>query len=400
MDFLPFIKENAPCYIYDGKQITEQCRKLKKMLPSFTFLYSIKTNPFPLVLKSVALEGFGADAASLHEVEKSLESGMKPEQIFYSAPGKTILEMEKCYGKCVPTADSLHEIEYFNTIAKKHNEVLKIGVRINPDFGMNGGPGCAGKFGIDMEQAKDIEALLKKCENVKINGIHIHVKSQILDHEVIGNYHKRVFELAKRLNELENVNIEFINFGSGIGTNYDGSDKSVDLQKLAEMSKEIVEENEKTLKAKLYIETGRFIVCQAGTYYTKIVDIKVSHGKKFLIVQNGMNGFLRPAIAALLNKVAGSNEISGQEPLYTSNPEFEVKVLNESTKKEKVDVVGNLCTALDVIQENVVLNYAEIGDIVSISNAGSYAYSLSPLLFSSHDIPQQFFIQENGEIVA
>ncbi|MHD0318361.1 hypothetical protein [Fusobacterium sp. THCT1E2] len=93
---------------------------------------------------------------------------------------------------------------------------------------------------------------------------------------------------------------------------------------------------------------------------------------------------------------ASAGEIlTGYEPLYTCQDEFSVQVLNESAEKEKVNIVGNLCTALDVIRENAEVNHAQIGDIIEITNAGSYAYSLSPLLFSSHRIPKQYYLYKN-----
>lgn len=78
--------------------------------------------------------------------------------------------------------------------------------------------------------------------------------------------------------------------------------------------------------------------------------------------------------------------------IHTCQDEFAVRVLNESTEKERVNIVGNLCTALDVIRENAEVNHAQIGDIIEITNAGSYAYSLSPLLFSSQRIPKQYYL--------
>lgn len=165
----------------------------------------------------------------------------------------------------------------------------------------------------------------------------------------------------------------------------------MDLEKLADLTTDIVKENEDLLKAKLYIETGRFIGCNAGKYYTRIVDVKESMGQKYFIVENAMNGFLRPAVANLLSKAA-NQPLAGYEPLYTCQNEFSVHVLNREDKKERVHIVGNLCTALDVICENVEVNRANAGDIIEITNAGSYGYSLSPLLFSSHVVPGQYYL--------
>ncbi|ENY8770672.1 hypothetical protein [Clostridioides difficile] len=146
------------------------------------------------------------------------------------------------------------------------------------------------------------------------------------------------------------------------------------------------------------MESGRFIVCKSGNYYVKIVDIKVSRGKKYLIVKNGLNGFMRPIISNLIENVTCGVELEGQEPLYTSNHAFSLSVLNNLKEEEYVNVVGNLCTSLDVIANNVKLKKANIGDLISINNAGSYSYSLSPLLFSSYELPKQYYKRKDGYI--
>jgi len=399
MNELQFIKKHASCYIYDEIQIRAQCRKLKASLAAFDFLYSIKTNPFPTVIECVGQEGFGADAASAHEVELSIQNGILPENIYYSSPGKTESDLAQCFEKCVLIADSLSEIAKIDEEAKRRQQVIKIGIRINPNFSMDSDSGVPSKFGIDIEQVEALEVLLEACSNVRVSGIHIHIKSQVLDFEKLGRYYLKCFEIAKRISKLPKTSMEYINFGSGIGAVYDASlDAPVDLVKLSNILDGMILENQNTLGARLYIETGRFVTCNAGTFYTRIVDIKHSKGKKYLIVQHGMNGFLRPALANLLQRNAGGAELPGQEPLYTSNHAFSFEVLNNASSKELVTIVGNLCTALDVLGENVEVKAAEIGDIIAVSNAGSYAYSLSPLMFSSHGLPSQFIRRADGKI--
>ena len=400
MSILEFLKKNAPCYIYNQQDIIEQCNKLKASLSVFDFLYSIKTNPFHRIIEDVCSQGLGADAASANEVCLSANNGIAPEMIFYSTPGKSDADITNTYGKCVMIADSFWDIRRMDNEALEHHEVLKIGVRINPNFSMGDTSGNPSKFGIDVEQLPELEKVLKECRNIIISGIHVHIGSQVLDYQVLGCYYQNCFLLAQEINKIHGAEINFINFGSGIGALYDkAKDIPMDLQKLSEMLSIMVETNKKTINAKLYIETGRFIVCNAGSYYTKVVDIKVSHGKKYVVVENGMNGFMRPSIVNLLQKNAGKLPLLRQEPLYTGEHEFSVEVMNDCIKKEKVSIVGNLCTALDVISEDIELPCMQIGDIIAISNAGSYAYSLSPLLFSSHNLPKEYYDIGDGNII-
>ena len=389
---IKFIKKNAPCYIYDKSMITERCRVLQNAMPEALFLYSIKTNPFLPVIKTVAGEGFGADAASSGEVLKASEAGIPPERIYYSSPGKTLEDIERVFGKCVIIADSLSELKMLNDYATAKGETCSAGIRINPLFTMDGEAPFSSKFGID-EELLTPESL--DFPNIKITGIHIHLKSQILDAATLCRYYENCFDLGWRINAIPGVCIEFINFGSGIGTVYDKAcEAPLDFDRIALTVKKLAKQNEATLRGKLIFETGRFLVCNAGTYYTKIADKKVSRGRTYLIVENGLNGFLRPAVAQLLRNNMGSYPETGQEPLYTSPGQcsFSLPERPEDGEKEIIDIAGNLCTSLDVMAEGITLPVAETGDIVAVTNAGSYGLTLSPAMFSSHRPPKEFLL--------
>jgi len=141
-------------------------------------------------------------------------------------------------------------------------------------------------------------------------------------------------------------------------------------------------------------------VCEAGQYVTHIIDIKESRGIKYFIVENALNGFFRPSIAELITAYAPQNiKLPGSEPLFTSRDAFEFSILNKKDlSPEKVSIVGNLCTSTDILAKDILLPKADIGDILIISKAGSYSYSLSPLLFASHSLPLQFYIKTDGKI--
>ena len=388
---------SAPYYVYDQKEIKHACKTLQSNLPGIGFLYSVKANPFKPVLRTIAGEGFGADAASLREVEISLQSGIKPEDIFYSAPGKTEADIRGALGQCVLIADSIHELQLIERIADEEDTETEIGIRIHPDFTMDGTPASACKFGIGTEDLPVLARLLPDLPHLKIRGIHIHLKSQVLDTGALSGYYLNVMKEAIRIRDLLHIELTFVNFGSGIGIVYDpASDHPVDLSQVNRAFDSVRRMNQ-GLNARLLIETGRFVICKAGRYITPVIDKKESHGTTFLIVPNGLNGFMRPAIVSLLGKVTDLDTLPGMEPLFTCANEFQVRVLNDTPEQEKVSVVGNLCTALDVIAENITINKAEIGDLIEITNAGSYAYSLSPLAFASQDPPGQYLITEKGQ---
>ena len=380
---LSFIQKNAPCYLYERRQITDNCQLLKAAMPGSTLLYSIKANPFLPVVKTIAAQGFGADAASANEVLLAHEAGIPAELIFYSAPGKTAQDIEITWGKCTVIADSFSELKLLEDSAAKRNEHIHVGLRVNPGFSMDGADALPSKFGIDEEQLTSSELNLPHLD---FSGIHVHLRSQILNADTLCAYYKNCYRLAERISTALGSKISFINFGSGIGTVYDAvHEKKLDLEKIKNALQELQELNEQKLKAKFIFETGRFPVCNAGSYYTKVIDRKVSRGKTFLIVQNALNGFIRPSIAELLRQNVGAFPSGGQEPLYTSGTQCSFRILGNDSDLEKVDVVGNLCTSLDVLVKDIMLPHAEVGDILEVTNAGSYGYTLTPQLFSGHN---------------
>lgn len=229
---MKFVRQNAPCYLYEEKLIKERCRALLDAMPEADFLYSIKANPFAPVLKTVAAQGFGADAASANEVLLAQRAGIPHEKIYYSAPGKTSRDIQKAWGKCTIIADSLSELDRLERCAAAKNDRVAVGVRVNPNFSMSGTSAVSGKFGIDEELL--ITANL--CfQHLKITGIHVHLCSQILDADTLCEYYRSCYLLAERMNKLNGVEIRFINFGSGIGTVYDGAaEKPLALEKLGQ----------------------------------------------------------------------------------------------------------------------------------------------------------------------
>lgn len=399
-------KENSPFYLYDKTVVERQIKALKNHMPEFDFLYSVKTNPFKPLVKAIVGSGLGADSASLEEVFKAEEAGVKAADIYYSAPGKTVEDLKKAFGRCIIIADSLTELEAINSIAQAAGKTEKVGLRINPNTTMFGGKGTPSKFGVDEEILSEKNVWIKALANIKVVGIHVHLRSQVLSEEVLYTYYQTIFELADSCAANLETTMEFINFGGGLGIPYSSAtEKPLNMSALGERCSALIKNYKNQNNVRLIIESGRYIVGECGYYVTPVVDVKTSRGKKYAIVRNGLNGFMRPSVAALLNAATKGN-LAGftTEPLFTSKDAFDVLLLKNPANgpagaSETVDVVGNLCTAADIIAENIVLPQVEKDDYIVVTKAGSYSYSLSPLMFSSHPLPGQFLIEENGEVI-
>lgn len=396
-------KYDKSFYIYEEKEIIRSINKLKENFTSFEFLYSVKTNPNKNIINTIRENKIGGDAASVNEVKLCVKAKMKKEDIIYSAPGKTKRDIEEIYDKCIITADSYHELELLNQIAKKRDIKLKIGIRINANYNVYNNKPLSSKYGIDEEDLMLNKEYIESFENLEIIGIHVHLQSQILDYKIIYNYYKYILDLAIFCKDKMNFNLEFINFGGGIGISYNDFQNDLNIELLGKMSDKLINEYRDRLNCRFIIESGRFIACKSGTYVTPIVDIKTSRNIKYLIVLNAYNGFFKPTISEMVVSYATSKEnLKMYEPLFTSFDSYKVRLLRqnkkESMEREQVTIGGNLCTAVDIIAKDIELPHAEINDLIVINNAGSYAYTLTPILFSSQEKPLEIYLSKDNKL--
>lgn len=382
----------TPFYAYHKKDILIQAEKLSS-LSFFEILYSVKTNPFLPILETIASLGYGTDAASAQEVLQSHRAGIPAEKIYYSAPGKTKDDLLQTWEQCHIIADSLHELELCQEIALQKQQTISVGLRINPPFSMDSTEGTPSKFGIDWEQLISSRDRFSALSHIRIHGLHIHLRSQVLEPQKLADYYRHILELALEMEHILDISLDYINFGSGIGIVYDEKqDAPLDLSLLQEHLLPIFQDYRSRLKGKFLLESGRFLVGACGNYITEITDIKISHGKTYYIIKNGANGFFRPVLKELLLKDGGLP--AAAEPFYTHNSPCQISLLAEGGEKISVDIVGHLCTAQDVMASNVYLPQARIGDRILFSHAGSYGYSLSPLLFALQELPAQIWLKE------
>ncbi len=393
---LALARDNAPCYLYEYDVMKRQVETLRGIFPGYDLLYSIKANPFPPVVRVLAGLGLGADAASAPEVLLSRRCGMAREDIFFSAAGKTDAALELAWDEGEIIADSLGEVARIGALCLRKGQRRAIGVRMNPAFGMGGAAGGASKFGINEEDLPQLKALLDTLP-VTVEGIHVHLKSQNLDADVLGGCYRDSWQLAKRVRDALGCGLRYVNFGSGVGVAYDERfEQPMDLERLRIYTDAIAADNDATLKARLMIETGRFPTAQAGTYWLKVVDRKVSRGKTYVIVENCMNGLQKPALAAMLRHELGGGKPTPYEPLFTSDWAFPVIAHGDGSVTETVDIVGNLCCAADVLAENFTGAKLSVGDLIEVRNAGAYACTLTAQRFSSHQPPRELLVYGDG----
>lgn len=395
------LSENADSfYLYYEKVILDRINNLKENFPQIEFLYSLKTNPNENLLDIIYSENLGADAASLKEVELSYDRLKDKEKIQFSAPGKSRKDIEGSIEKSIIIADSINEIYLISEVAKDKNINVEIGVRLNPNFTFTENKGISGKFGIDEDVFFEKFEKLNNLSNIEIIGIHVHSKSQELNHKILENYYKNLLNLTSRVKEKLEGNLKFINMGSGIGIPYEIDDEEVNVEELGKTLEKLLLDFKETLEnVNFYIVTGRYLVGKAGIYATKVRDKKISFGKTFIILNNTLNGFYRPSISQMVNLYTDLKNPPPNEPLYTSSNSSQFFPLEERGEIETVTIMGNLCTAADVIEKDLTFPKLEIGDVIVFNNAGSYSIVLTPLQFASMERPKEFILKKDKTII-
>ena len=287
--------------------------------------------------------------------------------------------------------ESVEEARWLNELAQTRNKVATVALRINPVGGAGGAMrmgGRAAPFGIDEEDLGPALDEILSLPRVRVVGVHLFMATQILDAEtLIGQYHRALamaHDVAARIPE----RLRTIDFGGGLGTPYFPHETELDLDQLrlglANIDKQLAADPLLSDVVGI-LEPGRFLVNEAGVYVASVTRIKVSRGKTFAVLDGGMHHHL-----------AASGNL-GQ----TIKRNFPVAILNKlgESPDQVVDVVGPLCTPLDMLARQMPLPCIEPGDLFGVFLSGAYARTSSPLAFLSHNAPAEVLVRNEHPLL-
>ena len=389
-------KYGTPVFVYDRGVIDKKLDALLSALPArFSVYYSVKANPNPVVVRHFLSRGCGLEIASAGEFSVALEAGCQPQHILFAGPGKTKGELEFVlrHGVGEIHLESLTEAKRIAAMAGHLGIRAPVAIRVNPAGEAEGGAmrmgGRAAPFGVDEEILGDVMGVVLGEESLEFRGIQIFSGTQILDAKVIVSQYRHGLKIARDVAKRIDRPVRTLDFGGGLGIPYFAQDKELDLGELRSGLARLFEEIEGEAAFRdthFVVEPGRFLVGEAGIYIARINDIKVSRGKKFLVLDGGMNHHL-----------AASGNL-GQ----TIKRNYPVALVNklDALAEETVDVIGPLCTPLDTVARGVTLPRAEIGDLFGIFQSGAYGRSASPLGFLSHPPPPEVWTDSGRDVLA
>ncbi len=354
----------TPFYRYDLgllRRTLEEIRKETVGNPGWHIHYAVKANANPLILNVVREYGLGIDCVSGGEIQAALDAGFAPSGIVFAGVGKADWEIDLALNSgifCL-NVESEAELDVIQERAAMLGKDVRIALRVNPDIDAhthaNITTGLAdNKFGINYDLLDGIIRKAMVMKHIRLEGLHFHIGSQIVDMEPFR-------KLCKRINDIQDTlagtgfSPLHINVGGGLGVDYINPESNPvpDFRQYFDVFR-------KELRLKegqhLHFELGRAIVAQCGELVTKVLYVKKSTAKQFAITDAGMTELIRPALYGAYHKIVN---------------------LNGSGEIQKYDVVGPVCESSDVFGKDRELAEVHRGDLLAIRTAGAYGESMS-----------------------
>lgn len=366
----------TPFYAYDRNLLRQRVAELREALPENLKLhYAMKANPMPALVGFMAGLVDGVDVASAGELKVALDAGANPHEISFAGPGKRQTELHQAVAAGVLiNIESFREVDILAEISAALKLPARVAVRVNPDFELKGSGmkmgGGPKQFGVDAEQVPDLLAKIGR-KALSFEGFHLYSGSQNLKVEAICDAQQKSYELAHTLSRHAPGPVRFLNLGGGFGIPYFPGEQRLDLAPIGDNLKQIADQASRDFPmAAIVIELGRYLVGEAGLYVSRIIDRKYSRGQTYLVADGGLNHHL--SASGNFGQIIRKNY-----PVAIGNR------MNANTFSV-ANVVGPLCTPLDILADRMQLPDAEPGDLFVIFQSGAYGASASPQGFLGH----------------
>lgn len=351
----------TPLYVYSKRTILRHLGAMERAFRDVPHLlcYALKANSNPEILRIVNASGGGADVVSGGELLLALKAGIDPKKIVFAGVGKREDEIRAALesGILMLNIESEPELRQTERIAEELKTVAPVGFRINPGIDPAVHPHLATslkttKFGLEEGEALRLYEQARSSKYLEPVGIHMHLGSQITS---LSPFYEGTKELVALYNELRSsgIALRYIDLGGGLGVPFHDTDKTPTPDEYVSHLVPLFDSVEATIIA----EPGRCIMGNAGVLLTRVLYRKTTSGKNFLIVDAGMNDFVRPAFYDARHQIWPVERGDGEEGEF--------------------DVVGPVCESSDYLAKNVALTTPSAGDYLAVMTAGAYGYSMA-----------------------
>ncbi|MFA5572022.1 MAG: diaminopimelate decarboxylase [Crenarchaeota archaeon] len=359
-------KYDTPLYLMSEKRIRDNYNRLYEALVNnykyVRLYYAAKANTNLNVLRILHSQGAYIDTVSPGEVFLALSAGFTPDRIMYTGTSVRNDELKMLLDANITiNIDSQSELDRLLKISVP--QILS--VRVNPEVGAGHHSHCitAGaesKFGLWEEEVIQAYAIAQRARVGRF-GIHMHIGSGILDTEPYFLAVAKLLDIAKRVHKEVGIDFEFIDIGGGLGIPYKPEDKELDLTAFSKRVVTLFKNKVKEYglgKPFLFMEPGRYLVCDSTILLTSVNTVKVTPVHKYVGVDAGFNTLIRPTMYDSYHHILVANK------------------LNE-TNKETYNIAGPICESGDLLARDRQLPEIQEGDLLAILNAGAYGFSMS-----------------------
>ncbi len=363
----------TPLYVYSQRTLLHHLKQLQQAFAEVSPLicFSIKTNPNLAISRLMHEHGSGFDVTSGGELYRALAAGGTGEKIVFAGVGKTDAELR--YGLesnvLLFNVESEAELVALGEVARSLGRTARVALRVNPDLPpkthVKTDTSVKGtKFGLDIEHILDVARAALALRGVEIAGLHMHLGSPITS---TGPYQQGIAKgltLVERLRE-QGHPIEFLNMGGGFGIHYRKQEAPP-----ASAFAEVIVPAVKSVRCRLILEPGRFIVGNAGLLLSRVIYTKDSGGRHFVIQDAAMNDLIRPTLYDSFHRIWPVRPPDG----FPAPPEdYEAEI--PGTLKH--DVVGPVCESGDFLAKDRRLPPLRRGDLLATFSAGAYGMAMS-----------------------
>lgn len=385
-------KYGTPFYIYSEKTINEQFLTFlhsaeKAHIENPLICFALKSNNNLHLLKSLAKLGSGADIVSIGEMRQALQAGISPEKIVFSGVGKTSEEIKEALsvgpnGIYSFNVESIEELIEINDIAKKLKKTARVSLRLNPQVQAKTHKNISTghkthKFGILKEDIKKFFKAKNKYPHIKIQGLSIHIGSQLT---CLKATKKAISEMCKLALELK-YDFSFFDVGGGLGVDYLKTNDTPSALDYMELVSETIEKNyyqKSTNRPRVVFEPGRYISASCGHFLTKVLRTKKSSDCHFVIIDGGMNDFVRSSLYGAYHEI--------------------IPVTKKTGRKMITDIVGPICETTDCFASKREMPVLAKDDILSVEDVGAYGFTMSST-YNMRQKVREFVITTEGKIV-
>lgn len=357
-------KFGTPLYVYSAATVRERFRDFDRAFgrAPHTICYSVKANSNLGLLALLQRLEAGFDVVSGGELARVLKVDRHAGQdVVFSGVGKTSDEMDAALraGILMFNVESESELATLAVRASRARKKARVALRVNPHIETETHPYISTglrehKFGIPIEQARDIYARIAEEDWLEAAGVSVHIGSQITDMEPFHQAIRRVAELVRQL-AADGHRIRYVDAGGGLGISYRGGE---DFPARARAYAQAVLAPLRGLKVHVLLEPGRALVGPAGVLLTRVLYIKSNDSKRFVVVDSAMNDLIRPSLYAAYHEIV---------PVLPA--------ANDSTSE--VDIVGPVCETGDFLARDRQMPMLSEGELLAVLDAGAYGMSLA-----------------------